>query len=114
MTANAFDIFDEVFGDVLRPAAPQPEHERTPDMAVGANEKLSRNLDLALDRQSEILSQPITPQTSPRDKRLSADVAHNIVRAAVSVGEQKKPGPSAGDFGPPQRGRASVGAEGGY
>jgi hypothetical protein len=85
------NIFAEVFGDILRQDAAQPEHEPTSSMVVvgKANAKLSQNLDLALDRQREILSQPITPETTQRDKRLSADVAHQVVRAAVSVDEQQ-------------------------
>jgi hypothetical protein len=84
------DIFDEVFGDLLRPALPSPEHESAPPIvAVEANEKLSQNLDLALDRQREIVSQPITSEMPPREKRLVADVAHQVVRTAVSLDEQR-------------------------
>jgi len=85
------NIFAEVFGDILRQEAPQPEHKPTSTMVVvgEANAKLIKNLDMALDRQREILSRPITSETSPRDKRLSADVAHQVVRTAVSVDEQR-------------------------
>jgi len=84
-----FDIFDEVFGEALEEA-----QARAPlDHAVGparlvegeASAKLSRNLDMALDRQGEIVAQPITDETPPRDKRLIADVAHQIVKTAVGV-----------------------------
>jgi hypothetical protein len=90
VTGTPPDIFDAVFGEVLGAAVPRPEHPRTPlNVAVEANEKLSQNLDFALDRQRELVSHPITPETSPREKRLVADVAHQVVRTAVSVDEQR-------------------------
>jgi hypothetical protein len=90
MIGTSPDIFDEVFGDSLRPAR-QPPSEPTPTIVAAeeASGKLCQNLDLALDRQREILSSPVTPEMPPRDKRLIADVAHQVARTAVSVDEQR-------------------------
>ena len=57
----ATPIFNEVFGDILNPAAPQPEPP--PDLASEAHSKLRRNLDLALDRHQELIATPITADT---------------------------------------------------
>ncbi len=80
---------NQQFGEVLRPVPPESALEPSLTVAGEANAKLSENLNLALDRQREILSQPITPETPPRDKRLKADVAHQVVKTAVSVDEQR-------------------------
>jgi len=47
--------------------------------------KLKRNLDLALERHEEILSQPIAEETDVRNKRLVAEVATATVKAAIST-----------------------------
>lgn len=86
------DIFDELFGNELTPVAPaQPPNLPAPAQVLNgeASVKLGRNLDLALDRQLEILAQPITPETDAREKRLIGEVAHQTVRAAVSVDEHR-------------------------
>ena len=50
-----------------------------------AHAKLKRNLDLALERHEEILSQPIARETDVRDKRLVAEVATATVKAALTT-----------------------------
>lgn len=84
MTDEDPDIFDELFGDASPATVSDPPP--APALVEGeASAKLGRNLDLALERQGEILSQPLTPATDAREKRIVADVAHQVVRAAVSV-----------------------------
>jgi len=77
----ALPVFAEVFSDVLRPA-PQPAPPTTEEEA---HTKLKRNLDLALERHGEILSQPITEETNARDKRLAADVGASTIKAALTT-----------------------------
>jgi hypothetical protein len=86
-------VFDEFFADDLNNAdargalnSPPAETEETP---ADANAKVNRNLHLALDRQGEVLSQPITPEMDPKDKRLTAEVAHHAVRTAIQVDENR-------------------------
>ena len=82
MSKSPFDIFD-----AKPPAAPlaadEPEPPRT--VAAEAHAKLTRNLDLALERHGEILSQPIAEETDVRNKRLVAEVATATVKAALTT-----------------------------
>jgi len=82
MSKSPFDIFDEE-----PPAAPLPADEPEPPRAVAAeaHAKLKRNLDLALERHEEILSQPIAEETDVRNKRLVAEVATATVKAALTT-----------------------------
>ena len=91
MPGEAPEPFDEVFGAAISPVAKTPEPQPATVQIVGgdASAKLARNLDMALERQSEILAQPITDETDPREKRLVADVSHQIVRTAVAVDENR-------------------------
>jgi hypothetical protein len=85
---NTFDIFDAVFGAAKTPETP-PSAEPATLTATDANAKLRRNIDLALDRQGEILSQPVTPETPPKDKRIVAEVANHTVKTGVRVEESR-------------------------
>jgi hypothetical protein len=89
MSGNPFNVFDEIFCAAPTPASEEPPTEPPQIVAGEESAKLNRNLNAALDRQGEILSHPITAETSPRDKRLIADVANHIVRVAVSVEAQR-------------------------
>ena len=82
MSKSPFDIFDEE-----PPAAPLPadEPELTRAVAAEAHAKLKRNLDLALERHEEILSQPLAEETDVRNKRLVAEVATATVKAALAT-----------------------------
>lgn len=82
MSKSPFDIFD-----AEPPAAPLPAGEPEPPHAVAAeaHAKLKRNLDLALERHEEILSQPIAEETDVRNKRLVAEVATATVKAALTT-----------------------------
>ena len=81
------DPFDEIFGDALNPVARMPEPMPASVQIVdgAASAKLGRNLDLALDRQTEILSKPITAETDARERRLVADTAHQVVKTAAGI-----------------------------
>jgi hypothetical protein len=82
MSKSPFDIFDEE-----PPAAHLPADEPEPPRALvaEAHAKLKRNLDLALERYEEILSQPIAEETDVRNKRLVAEVATATVKAALAT-----------------------------
>jgi len=82
MSKSPFDIFDED-----PPAGPLPadEPELTRAVAAEAHAKLKRNLDLALERHEEILSQPLAEETDVRNKRLVAEVATATVKAALAT-----------------------------
>jgi hypothetical protein len=82
MSKSPFDIFD-----AGPPAAPLPADQPEPPRAVAgeAHAKLKRNLDLALERHEEILSQPIREETDVRNKRLVAEVATATVKAALTT-----------------------------
>ena len=54
-------------------------------MAAEAHAKLKRNLDLALQRHEERLSQPLAEETDLRNKRLVAEVANTTVEAALAT-----------------------------
>lgn len=82
MSNSPFDIFD-----TGPPASPRPADEPEPPCAVAAeaHAKLKQNLDLALERHGEILSQPIAEETDVRSKRLVAEVATATVKAALTT-----------------------------
>jgi hypothetical protein len=82
MNNKPFDLFAEILNE---PTEETPSVEGRAIAAGVANAKLRRNLDLALTRQGEILSQTITEAMGPKDKRLVADVATATVKAANSV-----------------------------
>jgi fumarylacetoacetate (FAA) hydrolase family protein len=87
MSEGDRDPFDDIFAPELNPVAQTPEPPPVAVQLVGgdAAAKLGRNLGLALERQSEILAKPITDETDAREKRLQADVAHQVVKTAVGV-----------------------------
>jgi hypothetical protein len=64
MSKSPFDIFD-----AGPPAAPPPPADGPEPRAVAAeaHAKLTRNLDLALERHGEILSQPVADETDVRN-----------------------------------------------
>lgn len=81
---NDRDIFNEVFGNDLRPVA-EAQPAIIPLVGGDASAKLGLNLGLALERQGEILASPITPETDPREKRLIVDTAHQVVKVAAGI-----------------------------
>jgi threonine aldolase len=82
MSKSPFDIFDSELPAAPPPAA-EPESSRV--VAAEALAKLKRNLDLALERHEEILSQPIAEEVDVRKKRLVAEVATATVKAALTT-----------------------------
>jgi hypothetical protein len=85
MMTGTHDVFDDIFGPELNPVAPEPPPVAAQLVGGDAHAKLGRNLDLALQRQTEILSKPITDETEPREKRLVADTAHMVVKTAAGI-----------------------------
>lgn len=85
---NQDDYFDGIFG---KPK--QSEREAVTQSLIPAHgtadAKLAQNLDLALTRQGELLVKPIDEDTSPRERRIVADVSNQVVRVAVGVDEQR-------------------------
>jgi len=79
----ALPIFNEVFGDLLRPA-PQPAPEPAQTIGEEANAKLKRNLDMALDVHQQAMSATL-PDVPVGEKRLMVESAHMTVKAALTT-----------------------------
>jgi hypothetical protein len=82
VSKSPFDVFDAKPTAALSPAN-EPEPSRA--VATEAHAKLKRNLDLALERHEEILSQPIAGEIDVRKKRLVAEVATATIKASVTT-----------------------------
>jgi hypothetical protein len=82
MSTSPFDIFD---GGPSAASPPADESEPPRAVATEAHAKLRQNLDLALQRHKEMLSQRITEETDIRNKRLVAEVATATVKAALAT-----------------------------
>jgi hypothetical protein len=79
-------VFNEVFGDLLRPAPqPAPDSEFAPSTGEAANAKLKRNLNLALERHKDIMSLDIGPESPVGEKRLVLEAATATVKAALTT-----------------------------
>jgi hypothetical protein len=81
---RALPVFNEVFGDLLRPAS-QPASEPEPSSTTGekTHAKLKRNLDLALDVHKDALSFRLEGENS--DKRFALEAANMTVKAALTT-----------------------------
>lgn len=75
-------IFNELFGDVLRPA---PQAEPPPLVAQESHAKLARNLSKALDRHNELMDLDIGPDAPANNKRVVLDAASTTIKAATTV-----------------------------
>lgn len=83
MSDDPFDGFDMSFG---KPAEPAPTPQVPPD-TIGMDETamLQANAKLALQRQMEILTTPLGPDTDVRERKLVAETAHQVLKTGVSL-----------------------------